>query len=94
MDIVAKSGVTLKAVAAFINGKINAAAEDELYVSVAELKYDLIEQFGFTDVQVRYNFSNDGLEKDSPEEYLILGSAVTVYDDDGLCGIYTYGDYK
>ena len=86
-----------KEVAAFINE----------HTSISELKADLMEKFGFTDVIIRYNFTNWGLleeyvpDEDAlrrvglyTEDDLILGHAVTVYDENGLCGIYTYGDYK
>ena len=85
-----------KEVAAFINSE----------TSSAKLKADLVEKFGFTDVQVCFNFSDFGIDvtQDMPvdperaplwgEDELIEGMAVKVYDENGLCGIYTYGDFK
>ena len=85
-----------KDVAALINSE----------VSAAKLKSDLMEKYGFTDVIVCFNFSGLGIDvtldtpvdpEDAPrwgEDELVQGIAIKVYDENGLCGIYTYGDYK
>ena len=85
-----------KEVAEFINTQ----------TSASELKTALMEKFGFTDVVVVFNFSDLGIDvtldtpvdpEDAPrwgEDELIKGMAVKVYDENGLCGIYTYGDGK
>lgn len=88
-------GYEPKEVAAFINSQ----------TSSAELKTALMEKFGFTDVEVVFNFSDIGIyvtqdtpvdPEDAPrwgEDELVQGMAVKVYDENGLCGIYTYGDH-
>ena len=88
-------GVEPKDVAAFINSGINRLDwRIETEVSVAEMKAELMEKYGFTDVRVYRNFSDSGLKEEFTEGNIILGNAVAVYDENGLCGIYTYGDYK
>lgn len=81
---VQSGGYEPKDVAAFINTQ----------TSASELKTALMKKFGFTDVRVWPNFTNKGLETEFTEDILVPGNAVTVYDENGLCGIYTYGDHK
>ena len=76
-----------KEVAALINSEGN----------TAELKADLMEQFGFTDVRVLVHdsYSNGDLTGDEiTDEKLVPGMTVAVYDENGFCGRYTYGDHK
>ena len=67
--------------------------------SRTELKTALMERFGFTDVRVFEQFTGydgngniNGIEL--TDKKLVLGMKVAVYDENGLCGIYTYGDVK
>lgn len=88
-------GAEPKDVAAVINRGFNIPEwMIETEVSIAELKAELMEKFGFTDVRVYRNFSDSGLQNEFTEGNLVPGNAVTVYDENGLCGIYVYSDYK
>ena len=81
-------------VAAFMNSTLGTTSdnENELDHAVDKMISDLKEKFGFAEVSVEYQFNVNDSEKEPDEDIFIKNATVTVSDENGPCGIYTYGD--